>query len=69
MDHTAVAGYLVAGGRIADVFGPDASVPRRERHYRALYQSWLGERRPIATPQDHLLLHDLLLKPSDDVPV
>lgn len=69
MDHTAVAGYLVADGNVTDVFGADASVPRRERHYRALYQSWLGGRRPIAAIQDHLLLHDLLLKPSDDVPV
>lgn len=68
MDHTAVAGYLVADGNIIDVFGADASVPRRERHYRALYRSWLGDRRPIATLQDHLLLHYLLLKPSDGVP-
>ena len=69
MDHTAVAAYLVAHGHITDVFGADASVPRRERHYRALYQSWLVEDQPIATPHDHLLLHDLLLTRSDGLPV
>ena len=65
MDHTAVAGYLLVDGRIKDVFGADASIPRRERHYRALYQSWLVDKRPIATLQDHLLLHELLLRPVD----
>lgn len=63
MDHTAVAAYLLADGTITDIFGANASVPRRERHYRALYRSWLGDKRPIATTQDHLLLHDLLLRP------
>lgn len=68
MDHTAVAGYLIVDGRIADVFGADASVPRPERHYRALYQTWLTGNQPIATQQDHLLLHDLLLQSVDDMP-
>jgi hypothetical protein len=65
MDHTAVAGHLVADGRLIDVFGADASVPSRERHYRALYRSWLGDNPPSPPPKTTLLLHDLLLKPFD----
>jgi predicted dehydrogenase len=68
MDHTAVAAYLVVDGRVSDLFGANASIPRRERHYHALYQSWLTEGQPIATPRDHLLLHELLLSPSDTIP-
>lgn len=67
MDHTAVAGYLVIGGNVAEVFGADASIPQRERHYRALYRSWLSDNRPIATAQGHLFLHGLLLKDVDHV--
>jgi predicted dehydrogenase len=66
MDHTAVAAYLIADGRIRDLFSADASIPRRERHYQALYQHWLTNGHPIATPQTHLLLHDLLLQPVDN---
>ena len=47
------------------MFGADASIPRRERHYRALYQHWLADGRPIATPHDHLLLHDLRIEVSE----
>lgn len=63
MDHTAVAAYLVRNGTLLDEFGSDRSVPRRERHYRALYQHWLIERRPIMSPQESMHLHDLLLGP------
>jgi hypothetical protein len=61
MDHTAVAGYLVQDGAIGAVFGSDRSIPRRERHYRALYQRWLAEGKPIMSPAVSLRLHDLLL--------
>jgi predicted dehydrogenase len=63
LDHAAVAGYLMADHQVTGLFGADASTPRRDRHYQPLYQSWLTDGHPIATPRDHLLLHDLLLKP------
>lgn len=65
MDHTAVAGYLVDNGVISAVFGSDGGVPRRERHYRALYRWWLVENKPIFPTETSLRLHDLLLRPSD----
>ncbi len=65
MDHTAVAGYLVQNGAIGAVFGSDRSIPRRERHYRALYQWWLVEGKPIISTEISLRLHDLLLRPRD----
>lgn len=64
MDHTAVAGYLVQNGAISAIFGSDRSIPRRERHYRALYQRWLVEGKPIITTEISLRLHDLLLRPE-----
>ena len=64
MDHTAVAGYLVHDGRMAAVFGSDRSVPRRERHYLALYQWWLTEGNPIMPAETGLRLHELLLRPA-----
>ncbi|HVB43027.1 MAG TPA: Gfo/Idh/MocA family oxidoreductase [Streptosporangiaceae bacterium] len=67
LDHTAVAAYLIAGRQVEALFGAGASVPRRERHYRALYRSWLTDGKPIATPQVHLLLHDLLLQPAGPI--
>jgi predicted dehydrogenase len=66
MDHTAVAGYLVQDGQVATVFGSDRSVPRRERHYRALYQEWLAEGHRLLPVESSLLLHRLLLKPDDE---
>jgi predicted dehydrogenase len=65
MDHTAVAAYLIINGQITGMFSADASIPRRERHYRALYQSWLVEGQPNASQRDHVLLHELLLNPAD----
>ncbi|MGH3907869.1 MAG: Gfo/Idh/MocA family protein [Pseudonocardiaceae bacterium] len=66
MDHTAVAGYLVQNGAISAVFGSDRSIPRRERHYRALYQWWLNEGKPIIPIEISLRLHNLLLRPRND---
>jgi predicted dehydrogenase len=64
MDHTAVAGYLVENGRIAEIFGSDGSVSRRESHYRALYKWWLVDDKPIAPVETSMRLHDLLLRPT-----
>jgi predicted dehydrogenase len=61
MDHTAVAAYLLRDGRIEAAFGADRSIPRRDRHYRALYQRWLAEGRPALPPETSLHLHELLL--------
>ena len=61
MDHNAVASYLLDGGRVSGMFGSDGSVPRREAHYRALYQSWLIDRDEIFTMEASLRLHQLLL--------
>ena len=65
MDHTAVAGYLVQGRRIAAVLGSDRTIPRRERHYLALYKWWLTEGKRII-PAQSLRLHELLLQPPTD---
>ena len=64
MDHTAVAGYLIQDGQLTEFFGSDRTLTRQERHYRALYQSWLVNGRPIATAETHLHLHELLLRPA-----
>jgi predicted dehydrogenase len=61
MDHTAVGARLISGHDVAGICGYSARVPRRERHYRAMYQSWLRDGHPIASAQTHLLLHRLLL--------
>jgi predicted dehydrogenase len=61
MDHTAVAGYLTEDGQISAVFGSDRSVPRRDRHYQALYQQLLVEGKPIASTAASMHLHSLLL--------
>jgi predicted dehydrogenase len=61
MDHTAVAAYLLRDGRIEAAFGADRSIPRRDRHYRALYQRWLSSGSPTLPPETGLHLHELLL--------
>jgi predicted dehydrogenase len=61
MDHTAVAAYLLRDGRIEAAFGADRSIPRRDRHYRALYRSWLAEGRPTLPAETSLHLHEVLL--------
>jgi len=66
MDHTAVAAYLVQERRIAAVFGSDRAIPRRERHYLALYKWWLTEGNRILPIETSLRLHELLLQPPGD---
>lgn len=66
MDHTAVAGYLIKHNRVAAVYGSDRAIPRRERHYLALYKWWLGEGRRILPAETSLRLHNLLLQPPND---
>jgi Oxidoreductase family, NAD-binding Rossmann fold len=61
MDHTAVAAYLLRDGHVQSFFGADRSIPRRERHYRALYQWWLTEDKPTLPAETSLHLHELLL--------
>lgn len=61
MDHHAVAGYLTQNGRITEIFGSDGTVPRRDSHYAALYQWWLVDGNPVASPGTAMRLHDLLL--------
>jgi len=67
MDHTAVAGYLLQNGAVSAVFGSDRRIPRRERHYRALYQHWLVEGRSILSTETSLLLHELVLRPCEEI--
>jgi predicted dehydrogenase len=62
MDHTAVAGHLVQGRRVTAAFGSDRTIPRRERHYLALYQWWLTEGNPIMPAETSVRLHELLLR-------
>lgn len=66
LDHHAVAGYLLLKGVISDLFGSDGIIPRRDTHYRALYKTWLLDRRPIFSAEATLRLHRLLLKPIDE---
>lgn len=63
LDHTAVAGYLIQDRQVAAVFGSDRSIPRRDRHYLALYDHWLTQGNSIMPPKDSLRLHELLLQP------
>jgi predicted dehydrogenase len=63
MDHTAVAAYLVHEGRMITIFGSDRTIPRRERHYRALYKWWLTEGNRVLPAETSLRLHELLLQP------
>ena len=62
MDHNSVEGYVLRGGQIVSIFHDDSDLPRRERHYRALYQSWLLDNEPISA-SDSARLHELLLRP------
>jgi D-galactose 1-dehydrogenase len=38
MDHTSVTGYVTNKGTVVEFFSGDPMVPRREAHYRNLYQ-------------------------------
>jgi predicted dehydrogenase len=70
MDHNAVEAFAVDCGELIDFFSDTTGAPRRERHYRALYQSWLVDSRPRSIA-DSSRLHELLLKPetAEDVPL
>lgn len=61
MDHNAMVAYIVKDGAIADISGSDGVVPRREAHYKALYQSWLVDRVQVFPMDTSLRLHRLLL--------
>jgi len=58
LDHTAVAGYLITDGRVAEVYGSDRSIPRRDRHYLALYDWWLTGGSPVLPAPASLRLHE-----------
>ncbi len=64
MDHTAVAGYLVQDTQVSAIFGSDRTIPRRERHYLAMYRWWLAEGNSIVPAETSLRLHDILLQPA-----
>jgi len=64
MDHHAVAGYVLEQGTVSEFFGSDGRVPRRESHYRALYDWLLVAGKPVMSAQRSLLLHNLLLRPE-----
>ncbi len=66
MDHTAVAGYLLQRGQVDAIFGTDRSIPRRDRHYLALYELWLSKGQRIIPQEVSLRLHELLLQPAND---
>lgn len=61
LDHTAVAGYLFDNGTIADIFGTDGSIPRRETRYRQMYQEWFAHDGRPWSAEDTWRLHRLLL--------
>jgi predicted dehydrogenase len=65
MDHTAVAGHLIQDERITACFGSDRAIPRRERHYLALYRWCLTEGNRILPAETSVRLHELLLQPPD----
>jgi len=62
LDHHAVAAYLTQSGQIAEVFGTDGSIPRRESHYINLYRRLLVDCRPLMPSEQSILLHTLLLQ-------
>jgi len=67
LDHTAVAGYLIQDGHVTAISGSDREIPRRERHYLALYDWWLTRGNPVFPAAASLRLHELLLgQPTRD---
>ena len=62
MDHAAVAGYLLEGGTLTANFGSDGRTPRREAHYKAMYESWLVDGKQAFPKGTSLRLHTLLLE-------
>jgi Oxidoreductase family, NAD-binding Rossmann fold len=70
MDHNAVEAYALDNGELIGNFSDSSDAPRRERHYEALYKSWLVDSQPRSIA-DSFRLHELLLNPqgAEDVPL
>ena len=70
MDHNAVEAYALDNGKIIGFFSDNSDASRRERHYRALYQSWLVDSQPQSIA-DSFRLHELLLRPesAENIPL
>jgi predicted dehydrogenase len=69
MDHNAVEAYALENGKLIGFFSDSSDAPRRERHYKALYQSWLIDSQPRSIA-DSFRLHEVLLRPgSEEVPL
>lgn len=70
MDHNAVEAYALDNGKLIGNFSDSSDAPRRERHYKALYKSWLVDSQPRSIA-DSFRLHELLLNPegAEDVPL
>lgn len=64
VDHHAVAGHLIQHGAATQYFGSDGSIPRRESHYRALYDRYLTKCKPVIPAERSLRLHEILLQPA-----
>jgi predicted dehydrogenase len=65
MDHDAVAGYLIKGGRVASFRGKCGPVARRTTHYQALYRALWTDSATFPSHETNQRLHDLLLTPLD----
>jgi predicted dehydrogenase len=61
MDHHGVVGYIIRDGSTVAFYGGDATVPRRENHYRELYRSWLVGDEQMFSAETSARLHSLLL--------
>lgn len=70
MDHNAVEAYALENGKLIGLFSDNSDAPRRERHYKALYQSWLVDSQPRSIA-DSFRLHEVLLRPesAEEVPL
>jgi predicted dehydrogenase len=70
MDHNAVEAYALENGKLIGFFTDSSDAPRRERHYKALYQSWLVDSQPQSIA-DSFRLHEVLLRPesAEEVPL
>jgi len=61
LDHHAVSAYQLYKGEVVGLFGTDGTTPRREAHYRALYQEFFETGRVLLTSVDSFDLHRALL--------
>jgi predicted dehydrogenase len=62
LDHHAVSAYRLHEGEVVDLFGTDGAIPRREAHYRALYEEFFAIGRVLLTSTDSFDLHKTLLE-------